>query len=103
MIHRLLPIARSVYAMTLQGSGLSTKVARSFDQNQLQLLHDKACLNQRNYYVDPATGFNVFTSDFHRKRGQCCGGGCRHCPFDHINVPAERLAQMKRMKEELET
>jgi len=24
----------------------------------------------------------IFTHLFHIKRGQCCGNGCRHCPFD---------------------
>ena len=26
-------------------------------------------------------GYVVFTAAFHRRRGQCCGSGCRHCPF----------------------
>lgn len=29
----------------------------------------------------------VFTAWYHLKRGECCGSGCRHCPYDHINVP----------------
>lgn len=24
----------------------------------------------------------VFTSEYHRKRGECCGSGCRHCPYE---------------------
>lgn len=24
----------------------------------------------------------VFTALFHLQRGQCCGNGCRHCPYD---------------------
>jgi hypothetical protein len=32
-------------------------------------------------YLDPATGFFVFTERFHRDRGRCCGSGCRHCPY----------------------
>lgn len=23
----------------------------------------------------------VFTEAFHRRRGYCCGSGCRHCPW----------------------
>ena len=26
--------------------------------------------------------FMVFTSTYHRRRGYCCGTGCRHCPYD---------------------
>lgn len=25
-----------------------------------------------------------------RRRGKCCGNACRHCPYDHINVPGRR-------------
>jgi len=36
-------------------------------------------LEPEDYYFD---GPNlVFTAVFHRKRGYCCGSGCRHCPF----------------------
>jgi len=31
-------------------------------------------------------GYMVFTAEFHLKRGECCGKGCKHCPFDYINV-----------------
>jgi biotin synthase-like enzyme len=24
----------------------------------------------------------IFTALFHFQRGQCCGNGCRHCPYD---------------------
>jgi len=24
----------------------------------------------------------IFTALFHIQRGQCCGNGCRHCPYD---------------------
>jgi hypothetical protein len=32
-------------------------------------------------YTDPATGLYVFTAEYHRARGDCCGRGCRHCPY----------------------
>lgn len=32
-------------------------------------------------YVDPATGFVVFTAAFLLGRGTCCDTGCRHCPY----------------------
>ncbi len=31
------------------------------------------------YYEGP---FLVFTAAYLRKRGYCCGNGCRHCPYD---------------------
>ncbi len=32
-----------------------------------------------DYYLE--NGFLVMTATYHTKRGQCCGSGCRHCPF----------------------
>jgi len=32
-------------------------------------------------------GYIVLTEKYHLKRGECCGNGCKHCPFDYINVP----------------
>jgi len=37
------------------------------------------------YYEGP---YLVFTAAYHLKRGSCCGSGCRHCPYGHVNVPA---------------
>ncbi|MGA7522630.1 MAG: DUF5522 domain-containing protein [Acidobacteriaceae bacterium] len=30
----------------------------------------------------------VFTEAYHRKRGSCCGSGCRHCPWRGERSPA---------------
>ena len=32
-----------------------------------------------DYYMDGP--YLVFTESYHRKRGYCCGSGCRHCPW----------------------
>ena len=44
-------------------------------------LHAQACARSQDTYVDPATRYDVFTADFLRRRGYCCGSGCRHCPY----------------------
>jgi hypothetical protein len=49
-------------------------------------LHSEALEQGRDTYRDPVTGYAVFTADYHRRRGTCCGSGCRHCPFNHVNV-----------------
>ena len=28
----------------------------------------------------------VFTALFHIQRGQCCGNGCKHCPYDPKHI-----------------
>jgi hypothetical protein len=32
-------------------------------------------------YMDPRTGLFVMTAGYLRRRGYCCGKGCRHCPY----------------------
>jgi hypothetical protein len=49
------------------------------------LLHKVAVGRQYNQYVDPASGYTVFTAYFFKKR-PCCGNKCRHCPWGHVNV-----------------
>lgn len=50
--------------------------------------HDAAVALGLSTYIDPETGYQVFTELAHEKRGKCCGNACRHCPFGHVNVPA---------------
>lgn len=49
-------------------------------------LHEEACAQLRDTYVDPVSGYRVITETAHRRRGECCGSKCRHCPFDWVNV-----------------
>ncbi|WP_081198914.1 DUF5522 domain-containing protein [Niastella yeongjuensis] len=39
-------------------------------------------------------GYMVLTAQYHLERGRCCGNGCRHCPFDYVNVPEPRKSQL---------
>ena len=49
--------------------------------------HEEALAAGAHTYVDPTTGYLVFTELFHKARGTCCGSGCRHCPYGHVAVP----------------
>lgn len=31
-------------------------------------------------------GYRVMTEAYHKRRGSCCGNGCRHCPYDPKHV-----------------
>ncbi|KAL4635050.1 hypothetical protein GN956_G14479 [Arapaima gigas] len=55
-------------------------------------LHREACEAKAETYTDPATGYKVFTEFAHLQRGNCCGSGCRHCPYGQVNVkdPAKK-------------
>jgi hypothetical protein len=43
-------------------------------------MSEKEFLENIHYYFDHDR--IVFTEKFHIERGQCCGTGCRHCPYD---------------------
>jgi ATP-binding cassette subfamily B (MDR/TAP) protein 1 len=58
--------------------------------------HASACDAGELSYIDPATGFRVFTALGLERRGRCCGCGCRHCPFGHKNVPAGQPTTSRR-------
>ena len=40
---------------------------------------------QVDFYFE--NGLMVMTEAYHIERGYCCGSKCRHCPYEHINVP----------------
>jgi len=37
-------------------------------------------IDGKDYYINEQ-GFWVFTEDYLRRRGYCCGNGCLHCPY----------------------
>lgn len=51
------------------------------DALKVKRLHADACAMGVATYTDPSSGYQVMTADFLRKRGACCGSGCRHCPY----------------------
>lgn len=44
------------------------------------------------YYNDQ--GYIVLTEKFHLKKGYCCGNGCKHCPYEFINVPEPKRSEL---------
>jgi hypothetical protein len=49
--------------------------------------HDAAVAAGEPGYLDPDTGYFVFTAAALAARGECCGSGCRHCPYG-FSAPA---------------
>ncbi|CAH1271018.1 C1orf53 [Branchiostoma lanceolatum] len=58
----------------------------SSKQLRIHFAHQKACGDGQDTYVDPATGYTVFTRLAHLRRGTCCGSACRHCPYGQTRV-----------------
>ena len=45
--------------------------------------HDAAIAAGEPGYLDPETGYFVFTSATLLANGECCESGCRHCPYGY--------------------
>jgi hypothetical protein len=55
--------------------------SRSGMSDSAQERHDRAVARGEDFYFDPDTGLLVMTGPALLARGECCGSGCRHCPF----------------------
>ena len=64
-----------------------TPITMTSALQDIEDLHQQAIDQGSNKYIDPATGFTVFTELLQLKRGNCCGNKCRHCPYGWDQVP----------------
>ena len=48
---------------------------------EIEAAHAAAVAAGEPGYPDPTTGLFVLTAAYLRDRGECCGQGCRHCPY----------------------
>ena len=55
-------------------------MTRAVDE-EIRVRHDAAIAAGEPAYVDPATGYQVFTAQYLLDRGHCCDSRCRHCPY----------------------
>ncbi len=46
-----------------------------------------------DFYYD-SEHYMVLTEKYHLEKGFCCGHGCRHCPYDHENVPEPKRSEI---------
>lgn len=56
-------------------------------------------LEQGDFYYNEE-GFIVLTEKFHLKKGYCCGNGCKHCPYNYINVPEPKRSSLLKIKKD---
>lgn len=50
-----------------------------------------------DYYFNEK-GLMVLTESFHLKKGFCCGNGCKHCPYEYVNVPEPLKSNLLEIK-----
>ena len=55
-----------------------------------------------DYYFNE-DGLMVLTEIFHLKKGFCCGNGCKHCPFDYVNVPEPQREKLLEARKKSQT
>ncbi|XP_008282976.1 uncharacterized protein C1orf53 homolog [Stegastes partitus] len=81
-------------AGTRSAGGEHAAAAAKFTEEDMAIhaIHREACEAKKQMYVDPSSGYKVFTEYAHRQRGSCCGSACRHCPYGQVNVkdPAKK-------------
>jgi hypothetical protein len=53
----------------------------------------KNLLEGIDFYYDDQ-GYMVLTEEYHLERGSCCGNGCRHCPYNYVNVPEAQRTEL---------
>ena len=69
--------------------------AADLELADIEEAHRCAVMQGRKSYIDPFTGYSVFTQLAALERGKCCGSGCRHCPYEHERVPERRRRNLK--------
>lgn len=47
-------------------------------------------LTEGIHYYFNEDGYVVLTEKYHLEKGYCCGNGCKHCPYNYINVEEPR-------------
>lgn len=50
-----------------------------------------------DYYVNEQ-GLVTLTAHYLRKRGYCCGNGCKHCPYDYEAVREPRRTELRQKR-----
>lgn len=53
----------------------------------------KNLVEGEDYYYNEQ-GYVVLTAKYHLQKGFCCGNGCKHCPYNYINVPEPQRSNL---------
>jgi hypothetical protein len=53
----------------------------------------KELIEGEDFYYNE-DGYIVLTARFHLQRGVCCGNGCKHCPYDYVNVDETKRTKL---------
>lgn len=62
---------------------------------RIEKAHLLATKQGKKTYVDPVTGFEVYTLEYLVNRGYCCNQGCRHCPYSDPDISSINIDAAK--------
>ena len=71
-------LARLIHPEIFTGEPVPPQFTNAFQPVDVSLLQG-ALEPEKDYYMED--GKFVFTASYLRRRGYCCGNGCRHCPY----------------------
>jgi iron complex transport system substrate-binding protein len=71
-------LARLIHPEIFAGEPIPSEFANAFQTVDVRLLEGTLEEN-KDYYLEH--GSMVFTASYLKRRGYCCGNGCRHCPY----------------------
>jgi iron complex transport system substrate-binding protein len=71
-------LARLIHPDLFAGEPIPEEFSKAFQTVDLALLQG-LLEEDKDYYVE--RGAMVFTASYLKRRGYCCGNGCRHCPY----------------------
>lgn len=71
-------LARLIHPELFASEAVPSEFANAFQSVDVALLQG-TLEEDKDYYVE--RGAMVFTSSYLKRRGYCCGNGCRHCPY----------------------
>jgi iron complex transport system substrate-binding protein len=71
-------LARLIHPAVFAGEPLPAEFGNAFQPVDVNLLKGSLA-EESDYYVEG--GAMVFTASYLKRRGYCCGSGCRHCPY----------------------
>jgi hypothetical protein len=58
----------------------------------------KELIKDKDFYFNEE-GNMVFTAKYLLNKGECCGNGCRHCPYNYINVAEPLRSELLFLKQ----
>ena len=71
-------LARLIHPDQFATEPILEEVSKAFQSVDVALLQG-SIEEDKDYYVERGT--MVFTASYLKRRGYCCGNGCRHCPY----------------------